>query len=466
MGVVLSHAFNGQITILGSVRMNIIAKWLSLILVLLFPTFSVSAEMSVGVGSVVITPDKPIWLSGYASRKAPSDGKVQDIYAKAMAFEDAEGERTVIVTTDLIGLTRNLSARTAALASEKLGIPRERLMLTASHTHSAPALRENLGTMYALDDEQTRRVNEYSEVIPSRIVEAIKIAVDDLEAGSAHWGHGEAGFAVNRRQYNQGGVSLGVNPIGPVDHDVPTIVAKRADGTIKGVLFGYACHNTTLDFQQISGDYAGFAQAYVESAMPGVIAMFASGCGADANPNPRRTLALARQHGTELGVAVLTAMRGDLNELSRPIRATYDEVTLELSEPPTRAELDAQLNSDNVYIQRRATSLIEEFEANGALKTTYPYPIQVFQFGDTLQVTALGGEVVVDYALRIKHELGRDNQFIIGYANDVMAYIPSLRVLREGGYESDTSMIYYGFYGPWSTTVEDIVMDGVWRLSR
>ncbi len=426
---------------------------------------SAVAEMKVGVGSVVITPEKPIWLSGYASRKAPSEGKVQDLFAKAMAFEDADGHRTVIVTTDLIGLTRGISARTAALASEQLGIPRERLMLTASHTHCGPALRENLGTMYALDEAQTNRVNEYSEALPGRIFAAIEMAVNDLEPGSAHWGHGEAGFAINRRQYTQGGVALGVNPIGPVDHDVPIIVAKRADGSVKGVLFGYACHNTTLSFQQISGDYAGFAQAHIESEMPGVVALFASGCGADANPHPRGELALAEQHGAELGAAVLAAMQNDLTDLPEPVRAVYEEVTLELSEPPTRAELDAQLESDNVYIQRRAGELIKAFERDGALETTYPYPIQVFQFGDALQVTALGGEVLVDYALRIKYEQGQDNQFVIGYANDVMAYIPSLRVLREGGYESETSMIYYGLYGPWATTVEDIVMEGVRRLS-
>jgi len=446
--------------------MNIFTKWVTCFVILLVSTVHATAEMSVGVGSVVITPDKPIWLSGYASRKAPSDGKVQDIFAKAMAFEDADGNRTVMVTTDLIGLTRNLSLRTAALASEKLGIPRERIMLTSSHTHCGPALRENLGTMYALDEEQTRRVNEYSDALPGRIFAAIEMAVNDLEPGSVLWGHGDAGFAVNRRQYNQGGVSIGVNPIGPVDHDVPTIVAKRADGTTKGVFFGYACHNTTLSFQQISGDYAGFAQAHVEAAMPGVVALFASGCGADANPNPRGKLELAEQHGAELGEAVLAAMKGELTELTEPVRAVYEEVALELSEPPSRASIEAQLESDNVYIQRRATALIEEFDSAAGLRTNYPYyPIQVFQFGDALQVTALGGEVVVDYALRIKHEFGQDNQFIIGYANDVMAYIPSLRVLREGGYESDTSMIYYGLYGPWSTTVEEIVMNGVRRLS-
>lgn len=444
--------------------MNTVTKWIGLFGFVVVAA-SASAELKVGVGSVVITPDKPIWLSGYASRTAPSDGKVQDLFAKAMAFEDGAGERTVIVTTDLIGLTPAISARTAALVSEELGISRERLMLTASHTHCGPALRENLASMYALDEEQTRRVNEYSVALPGLLFDAVELAVKDLEPGSAHWGHGEAGFAVNRRQYTQGGVALGVNPIGPVDHDVPIIVAKRADGSEKGVLIGYACHNTTLSFQQISGDYAGFAQAHVEEKMPGVVALFASGCGADANPNPRGNLELAEQHGKELGEAVLTAMESDLTELDGPVRAVYEEVTLELSEPPTREELDAQLQSDNVYIQRRAQDLVKEFEENGALATTYPYPIQIFQFGDALQITALGGEVVVDYALRIKHEFGQDNQFIIGYANDVMAYIPSLRVLREGGYESDTSMIYYGLYGPWATTVEDIIMEAVRRIS-
>jgi hypothetical protein len=394
------------------------------------------ADLRVGVGSVVITPEEPIWLSGYASRSAPSDGKVQDIFAKAIVFEDENGERSVVVTTDLIGLTRNLSARTAALVLDEFGISRERLMLTASHTHCAPAIRENLASMYALDEEQTRRVNEYSEALPGKIVEAVRMAVNDLEPGSAHWGHGEAGFAINRRQYTQSGVALGVNPIGPVDHDVPIVVAKRNDGSVKGVLFAYACHNTTLDFQQISGDYAGFAQAHIEDALPGTVALFASGCGADANPHPRRSLELAKQHGAELGAAVLDAMQSELTELDGPVRAVYDEVTLELSEPPTREELEAQLQSENVYIQRRAKNLLQQLETNGALKTTYPYPIQIFQFGDALQITALGGEVVVDYALRIKHEFGQDNQFIIGYANDVMAYIPSLRVLREGGYEA------------------------------
>jgi len=420
-----------------------------------------SAELSVGVGSVVITPEEPIWLSGYAGRSAPSEGKVQDIFAKAIVFEDEAGVRSVVVTTDLIGLTRAISTQTAQLVSDELGIPRERLMLTASHTHCAPVVRGNLMSMYALDAEQMRRVNAYSDALPGKILAAVQAAVDDLEPGSAHWGHGEAGFAINRRQYTQGGVALGVNPIGPVDHDVPVVVAKRADGSVKGVLFGYACHNTTLDFPQISGDYAGYAQAHIERAMPGVVALFASGCGADANPHPRRSLDLAKSHGAELGSAVLQALDTELTTLDGPIRAVFDEVTLELSEPPTREELEAQLESDNVYIQRRAKDLLEAFEGGEGLKETYPYPIQIFQFGDDLQITALGGEVVVDYALIIKQQLSPHSTWVAGYANDVMCYIPSERVLEEGGYEGATSMRYYQKPSVWKSGLEQKILTEV-----
>ncbi|MCL4691563.1 MAG: hypothetical protein KJ060_03525, partial [Candidatus Hydrogenedentes bacterium] len=120
----------------------------------------------------------------------------------------------------------------------------------------------------------------------------------------------------------------------------------------------------------------------------------------------------------------------------------------------------------NVYIQRRAKGLLRKFDAKGALDTTYPYPVQVWKLGDTLQFTVLGGEATVDYSLRLKYELGREKQFVIAYANDVCSYIPSLRVLREGGYEGESSMIYYGFYGPWAPPIEEDIVAAVHELTE
>lgn len=414
----------------------------------------------VGSGRVVITPDFDMWLGGYAGRTEPSQGKLHDIWAKALVIEDETGQRFAILTTDLLGLPRSLSTKTAALVEERFNIPRASLMLTSSHTHSGPVVRDNLDTMYGLSEEQTALVAKYTAALPDKFLDAIGQAVADLAPATLEWGKGTAGFAINRREFTPGGVQLGVNPIGPVDHDVPMLVVKK-DGKLDAVLFGYACHNTTLGIQQINGDYAGFCQAYLEEAMPDVTALFVTGCGADANPYPRGKIDLAMDHGHELADAVMARLKEPFELVEGPIRAVFNEVPLPLSEPPTREDLEKQLEDENKFIQRRAGLLLKTFDANGGLDTTYPYPIQVWQFGDGLQMTALGGEVVVDYDLLMKYEYGDTHQWTIGYANDVMAYIPTVRILREGGYEADTSMIYYGFYGPWSPELEHIILKGV-----
>ncbi len=424
-----------------------------------------AGEMKVGVGKVVITPTQDMWLAGYASRSKPSEGKLHDLYAKALALEDETGARTVLVTSDLIGVPAALVNDTANRAREKFQLPRERLMITVSHTHSGPVLQDRLQHMYGLDETQTRLLTEYSKTLPDLFLKAIASALNDLQPCRVEWGVGRAGFAVNRRQYTLGGVINAANPIGPVDHDVPVLRISRADGSIKAMAHGYACHNTTLSQQKFSGDYAGFSQAYLEEKLPGATALFVCGCGGDANPLPRGTVELARKYGAQLAEAVLAVAKQPLTELQGPVRVAFKEVSLALSTPPTRAEVEKQLQDSNVYIQRRAKLLLKTLDEKGALPTTYPYPVQVWQFADGMQMIALGGEVVVDYSLRLKHELGRERTWVIAYANDVCAYMPSLRVLREGGYEGAESMIYYGHHGPWAPTIEENIMRTVHELA-
>jgi hypothetical protein len=424
-----------------------------------------AGEMKVGVGKVVITPTQDMWLAGYASRTKPSEGKLHELHTKALAFEDETGARTVLVTSDLIGVPPALVNDTAARAREKFQLPRERLMVTVSHTHSGPVLQDRLQHMYGLDETQTRLLMEYSKTLPDLFIQAIASALNDLQPCRVEWGVGRAGFAVNRRQYTLGGVINAANPIGPVDHDVPVMKISRPDGSIKAVVHGYACHNTTLNLQKFSGDYAGFSQAHLEEELPGATALFVCGCGGDANPLPRGTVELAQKYGAELAEAVLAAARQPLTELKGPIRVAFKEVSLALSAPPTRAEVEKQLQDANVHIQRRAKLLLKTLDEKGALPTTYPYPIQAWQFADGMHMIALGGEVVVDYSLRLKYEFGRDRTWVIAYANDVCAYMPSLRVLREGGYEGAESMIYYGHHGPWSPTIEGDIMRTVHELA-
>jgi hypothetical protein len=422
-------------------------------------------NLRIGVGRANITPESPMWMAGYASRTEPSSGKLHDLWAKALVFEDTSGARAVIVTTDLIGISAQVAAATAAQVEEALGIPRERLMLTASHTHSGPVARDNLIGMYALDPEQEQRVNAYTEALPGRILEAVQDAVDSLAPGTLTWGIGHTDFAKNRRKYTTGGVTNDLNPIGPVDHDVPVLAVRGEDGALKAVLFGYACHNTVLSGQEFCGDYAGFAQVHLEEMLPCTTALFVAGCAGDQNPLPRRSIHLAQLYGDMLGRAVRAVAEGAMTPVHGPITAAYEAIPLSLTPAPSREEIEAQLSEENVYIQRRAKALLKTLDTEGKIAETYPYPIQVWRFASGLQLTALAGEVVVDYALRIKHEFPAERQFIIAYANDVCAYIPSLRVLREGGYEGCDAMVYYGFHGPWAPSVEEDIMAAVHRLA-
>src|SRR5262249_14729225 len=170
----------------------------------------------------------------------------------------------------------------------------------------------------------------------------------------------------------------------------------------------------------------------------------------------------------ELGAAVDDVLAARMTRIDGTIHSRYTVVSLPLDALPSRERLAADVLDKNGAVRRRAARLLESLRAGGKLDDHYRYyPIQVIRLGDGLLWIALGGEVVVDYALRLKKELGRSRPlWVTAYANDVMAYIPSLRVLKEGGYEADSSMIYYGLPAKWGTGIEELIIDKVKELAK
>lgn len=425
-----------------------------------------SAEFKAGVARVPITPEGPIWMSGYAARKKPSEGVIHDLWAKALALEDRRGNRVVIVTTDLIGLPRAISDAVAARVQKQYGIERARLLLNSSHTHTGPVVRGNLNVMFDLTEEEARKIEHYSRTLTEKLVSVIGAALGRLAPADLSFGQGEARFAVNRREPTEKGIRIGVNPKGPVDHAVPVVRVTDPGGKLVAVLFGYACHNTTLtgEFYQISGDYAGFAQIELEKTFPGAAAMFVMLCGADQNPHPRSSLDLAEQHGRSLAAEVEKVLSGRLQPVRGPLRAAFRIVEPAFA-PHTRETFEPRLNDPNPVRARHARAMLATYDERRPIRRI-PYPVQAIRFGNTLTVVALGGEVVVDYALRIKREFPGESIIVAGYSNDVMCYIPSLRVLREGGYEAVDSMLYYGQPGPFNEEIEETVFSGIYDVLK
>jgi hypothetical protein len=434
----------------------------ALIFLLLAPFHGEGKEnLRAGAAKMNITPAVPIWMAGYAARTKPSEGSLAPLWAKALALDDGRGGVAVIVTTDLIGLPREVTDVVAAQAMEKYKLDRGSIVFNSSHTHTGPVVRGNLSVIGAQTAEQRETVALYVEELKTKLLGAIGGALMDLSPAKLSFDYGEAKFAVNRRQMTDKGVVIGVNPAGPVDHRVPVMRVTAPDGKVRAILFGYSCHNTTLtaEFYKLSGDYAGFAQAEVEKAFPNAVALFVQLCGGDQNPNPRSKLELAEQHGAALGAEVVRVAKTKMQPVSGALRAAYQTVSLPFA-PHTRDQYERELQDTNKYKVLRAGLMLKQYDERREVRQLQ-YPVQAIRFEKGFTFVALGGEVVVDYGLWAQREWPQERLMVAGYSNDVACYIPTARILKEGGYEAVDSMIYYGQPGPFTEEVEPRIQEGV-----
>jgi neutral ceramidase len=420
-----------------------------------------------GTAAIDITPEKGLWMAGFARRRHAAQGTALPLKAKALALRYGNARPAVLVTTDLLGLTAGLTEAVAREVRKRTGIPRSQLLFSASHTHCGPVIDEQLAVAYDLSPEQWRGIRTYTAALEKQLVDVVTTAASTLRSATVAFGRGEVGFARNRR--------VQFSPDGPVDHSIPILRVNDTEEGLRAVVFGYACHNTTLQdqFVEYHGDYAGVAQAELERRHPGATALFVTGCGADANPNPRGTLALVEAHGRALADAVDRTLPRAA-PLAPGLRTSFATVTLPYEPADVRTRWRAGLDIEDVYL-RRYDALIQSIAArNGRLPAAQAAPVQVWQFGgrpestagSALTLIALGGEPVVDYALRFAREYPDRKLWAAGYSNDVFGYLPSRRIREEGGYEGADAMVYYGRPGPFTPDVEERIVREVRRLVR
>lgn len=420
-----------------------------------------------GVATAVITPETKVWLAGYGSKRVP-DGKLHDLWMKALALEDPAGRRAVLVTSDFQGVPKEMSDRVFARLTKELKLERDQVMITFSHNHCGPRLGLDLVDYYPVEAEQVKLVDEYTAAMETRMVATIAKAFANLAPAKLHTGQGRATFAVNRRNNPEAKVPelMAKGELkGPVDHTVPILTVTGKDGKRLAILFGYACHPTTLSFTKWCGDYPGFAQLAIEKKHPGAAAMFVNTCGGDQNPLPRRSVELCEKYGNMLATAVEDALKGPLAELAPSLQTAFAYVELPYEKVLTRHELQAAAKEGNAIKKRWAERLTAKLDAGETFAPSYPYPLHAFALGDTL-IIGMGAETVVDYALRFKAKYGRGT-WVCGYADDMISYIPSRRVWAEGGYEGGPNLFEYGRPAlRWTGDVEERIAAEVDKLVK
>jgi hypothetical protein len=242
------------------------------------------------------------------------------------------------------------------------------------------------------------------------------------------------------------------------------MMAIRApDGKLRAVWFSYACHCVTLSNNKVSGDWAGFAQTAIEQDNPGCIALASVGCGADSNPSPRGKgddVDLAGSQGKQVGDEVKRLLSFGLKAITAKPDIRYARLDLPLDTRRTREEWEERAKKmDAVGYHARVN--LAKLDRGETLPTKINYPVQTWVFGNHLAIVFLPGETVVDYSLRLKREYDPTRLWVNGYSNDARCYIPSERVLKEGGYEGGDAMIYYDFPQRFAPGLEQKIIDVV-----
>ncbi|HTL28687.1 MAG TPA: neutral/alkaline non-lysosomal ceramidase N-terminal domain-containing protein, partial [Tepidisphaeraceae bacterium] len=302
-----------------------------------------------GAAKAIITPTEPMWLAGWAVRKEPSRGTISELFCRALTIEDANGTKLVIVSVDLIALPKWLVDPVAENIERQFRIKREQLIFCASHTHCGPEIRPDKEYFFQIPHEWMQKVPAYNEQLQETMKRVIAESIEKRAPAELYFSQTKATFGQNRRKGNT-----------VHDEDVPLLDVRSPDGAHIAIVFGYACHNLTLDPQdrRFCADWSGFGAEQLERDNPGSVALFLTGAGADQDPVPRGTLELAHQHGEQIAGAISRSLGGG-KRIDGTIGTTWTEVPL-IFQNVTRAQLDADIASEDLPRKRKAQWLLDK----------------------------------------------------------------------------------------------------------
>lgn len=413
----------------------------------------------VGTARRDITPEPGIWMSGYAGRGA-AESVLDPLELTALALE-LDGRAVVLITADLLGF----DAACGETIGGELGLAPEALILAASHTHGGPAFVQRITTEAAHLDAG------YRERVLEAAVLAGREALERRSAAVGWFGQGATTLGINRRGAEPPH-GMEPNPAGFYDRTV-SVLAFAAPGSTRPhtVLFSAACHPTTLGAQtMLSADWPGAARRAVEAAVAGCRALFVQGCCGNIRPRtidlaePRRfrpgTPADVQRIGWTCAHEVLRLLLDDRRPLDGPLVAGAAAASLPLVAQPTPDELRAAAAGEGA----RATWARALLAAHGErLPRAVDYRVTAWRFGESLALVGLPGEVVSELGAAARAGAGLP-LLLAAYCNAMPCYIPTAKILREGGYEAGVgSNLYYGVPGVLAEESEPRILAAVER---
>lgn len=420
------------------------------------------ADLRVGVAQVEITPPLGIPMAGYYHERG-ADGVIDPLHCKAVVIE-SEGVRAAFVALDLIEVTRSITDQARAEIEKTAGIRGDHVMISATHTHTAPVLAERGSRSENQGGSRSLSV-DYTESLPAQIAQAVRLAVDKLEPAQLRAARGSCeDLTFNRRYYMRDG-SVGWNPgklnpdivmpAGPSDAEVGILVVEKpsAQGPAQTIAtcVNFAMHTDTCGGSKISADWPG-AVSRVLAGYHGAEHLTLVTLGTCGNLNhldfgwgwPQGTPIEQHRIATILGASVFQAYKQLQPVAAGPLRSRSEIAELPLPEvTPEQVEQARQIlanthddQGDNFMKQVRSYRLLDIAQRQGK---PYRVEVQAIALGPDVAWVSLPGEIFVEIGLAIKKRSPFPYTQVVQLANENIGYVPDRRSYAEGNYEPESA---------------------------
>lgn len=453
--------------------------------------------MKFSIAKEVITPDKHVFLSGFEVRTQKNTGVYDDIYAKVVLLQ--ANKTIVLITLDVTTGDRSFVDGIKGEIFMKFGIKEDEIMINFSHSHSSiavtgedPFKRQGIEMYYSIShvpkvcfllDENI----DYSEdvayymYLKEKLLVMIQKCFDSLEEGEICIGKGESAMAVNRRLKTSEGINFAPDFSKEIDKDLFVFALFNAGKQLKGIIFCYGCHPSGLGTDKMSADFPGYACKYLNEYYKDTEAVYLQGCAGDVKPRMTSnaskdafrsySIEECMETGRELAQDVVSILnKNELTKIDVNI-STY------LTEPRLYAEIsDIQFLEERMRkgisggdkwlmaesCERRFTQMINAIKS-GKPKNSVPCYISLWNLGSDVKIIGIEGEVVGELGIKIKKLLNDDRTVVMGYTNGIQCYINTPRILKEGGYETE-SFSELNLSGPLVPETEDIIIGQLFKL--
>ena len=431
-------------------------------------------------GKVSITPPingvYPDFFFGIPS------GVMDDVYAR-IGIIRASDTPVLVLAVDTLGFGVAEISILEDVIGDATGIPPNRVLITGSHSHSAPIL---------CPIDLFGGFSPYFDGLCDRVGELAKDLLSRMEPAVLSFGKSSCDFNVNRRRITSEGTCVsGPNPDGVVDKSVPVLACRCVDGSLAGVFFSYCCHPTILLGPGVSGDCPGQTQLALEARHRQSVALYLPGMFGNVRPNlsdgdgrfRKGTPLDAMRCGSLLADAVDNALNICEPISVDAIRTRRLHRPLPLDKPPSRQTLDeiaaqavksAQTSDEekarhSLYhagYQLAMRQWVQQIRLEGAehrVPTVVDYTFSRWDIGDVRWIT-FSGEFFLEYGLYAQSLLGSDRTVTLGYTQGCQTYVPTAQALIEGGYEPNAYKRWRQS-APFAPEVEEAVKAAIRELA-